>query len=490
MSRNQRMTRSSTAAKPPVEPPSTFPFVSNLPTPSLKALGKQPERHIVSDGAVVDSQSKHSAKTKGDQTKEKKREKPTDEPAKRRVLPARTRRGGPGIGSSAVDVMILESQQRSAETKFIIPPEAVFLITTDPSLVPPPPKHHHQSHFEKPEVMSASKKQEMIQTPEFSLLSEGSAVGSRLRARADSEETADTSDAVYIRRHRKYETFEKRQRMREKEKLQYEHFKLRERIDELKAMDLSAFGTDGANAEEKKRSMLKEAEELDKRYAVLLPGSGEKRGAGRGRKGGMDAEDRASSLADNSDFGVSCNGSIRLRLKRGKGSLPAAPRDAEEDKPGEAEFLPSSTGIKKEGEDEIEVDDADEEDQLIESEEDLQLSPPRPRALQPLRNSPPARKRVRLINGSAAPSSPGSNPRPRAHSTSLSQPTVSILLQTALSSKPVAQPNAKRRQAVRHPLAFGVNMPPTMDVQTEYELPRWIVRDVEAMREAVDQDQD
>lgn len=56
-----------------------------------------------------------------------------------------------------------------------------------------------------------------------------------------SQESADTSDAAYEKRHRKYETFEKRQRLREKEKLKHEQYKLKERIDQLRAMDTSAF---------------------------------------------------------------------------------------------------------------------------------------------------------------------------------------------------------------------------------------------------------
>jgi hypothetical protein len=51
----------------------------------------------------------------------------------------------------------------------------------------------------------------------------------------------DTSDIAYERRHRKYETFEKRQRLREKEKLKHEQYKLKERIEQLRVMDNSAF---------------------------------------------------------------------------------------------------------------------------------------------------------------------------------------------------------------------------------------------------------
>jgi len=52
---------------------------------------------------------------------------------------------------------------------------------------------------------------------------------------------ADTSDATYEKRHRKYETFEKRQRLREKEKLKHEQYKLKERIEQLRGMDGNAF---------------------------------------------------------------------------------------------------------------------------------------------------------------------------------------------------------------------------------------------------------
>src|SRR5579863_3836050 len=55
------------------------------------------------------------------------------------------------------------------------------------------------------------------------------------------QEGIDTSDAAYEKRHRKYETFEKRQRLREKEKLKHEHYKLKERIEQLRALEPSAF---------------------------------------------------------------------------------------------------------------------------------------------------------------------------------------------------------------------------------------------------------
>ena len=114
---------------------------------------------------------------------------------------------------------------------------------------------------------------------------------------------AETSDAAYEKRHRKFENFEKRQRLREKEKLKHEHYKLKERIEQLKAMDGSTFMTLPSSAftppprdiaedieetpnspyvsliggvslvegERRRKEMLDVAIMLEKRYAYLLP---------------------------------------------------------------------------------------------------------------------------------------------------------------------------------------------------------------------------
>lgn len=115
----------------------------------------------------------------------------------------------------------------------------------------------------------------------------------------------DTSDAAYEKRHRKYETFEKRQRLREKEKLKHEQYKLKERIEQLRGMDNAAFlalpassfsplpghsnvaddsdvlanlpgaHVNGAAAynegERRRKEMLDIAATLEERYRVLLP---------------------------------------------------------------------------------------------------------------------------------------------------------------------------------------------------------------------------
>ncbi|THH27667.1 hypothetical protein EUX98_g6521 [Antrodiella citrinella] len=161
-------------------------------------------------------------------------------------------------------------------------------------------------YFDLPEVQKAYKEQQDIQTPEFTRLPDDAIVGGRFRPRSE-EEFADTSDAAYEKRHRKYETFEKRQRLREKEKLKHEHYKLKERIDQLRGMDYSAFlalpssaladasateleadpdvttgiadlpgaHVNGAAAynegERRRKEMLEVALGLEERYKVLLP---------------------------------------------------------------------------------------------------------------------------------------------------------------------------------------------------------------------------
>ncbi|TFK41859.1 hypothetical protein BDQ12DRAFT_343853 [Crucibulum laeve] len=175
---------------------------------------------------------------------------PSTSSRQKRVLPSRLRRGGPGVGSCDADLMILETQRRQMENEPLIPSATPFLLTTNAGLASDSCDNSelgintfaNERYFDRPEVLKAYREQLTIQTPEFTCLSEAK-VGGRLRHRAGAEElvAADTSDAAYEKRHRKYETFEKRQRLREKEKLKHEQYKLKERIEQLKAMDGAAF---------------------------------------------------------------------------------------------------------------------------------------------------------------------------------------------------------------------------------------------------------
>ncbi|OJT11199.1 hypothetical protein TRAPUB_12283 [Trametes pubescens] len=232
----------------------------------------------------------------------------------KRVLPTRSRRGGPGVGTCETDVMILDTMKRKAESEPLIPSTTKFLLTTNAALLPPVAEsfeaelntHAYGRYFDRPEVQRAYKAQQLIQTPEFTELPRDAHVGGRFRPRGSEDEAIDTSDAAYEKRHRKYETFEKRQRLREKEKLKHEHYKLKERIDQLRAMDSSAFlalpAADFSDAhdhspgpssqqedepppdiahlhgaaayhegERRRKEMLETALQLEQRYRTLLP---------------------------------------------------------------------------------------------------------------------------------------------------------------------------------------------------------------------------
>lgn len=109
----RRSARASVPSKLALEAMSTSD--STISTiPSAKALGKRPERGGSSN--ELGNRDPRPPVSRG--KNEKKREKATEinvDESKRRVMPMRSRRGGPGVGSSAVDTMILESQQRSGK---------------------------------------------------------------------------------------------------------------------------------------------------------------------------------------------------------------------------------------------------------------------------------------------------------------------------------------------------------------------------------------
>ncbi|KAJ7193295.1 hypothetical protein GGX14DRAFT_478276 [Mycena pura] len=236
----------------------------------------------------------------------------------KRVLPSRSRRGGPGVGSCDVDIMILNAQSNKTESEPLIPADTPFVLKTD-GLLEEAAKELPlaggsgfnapiiEGYFARPEVLKAYREQSMIETPEFTDV-KGVALGSRLRQRPG-EDNSD-SDAVYEKRHRKYEAFEKRQRLREKEKLKHEQYKLKQRIEELRGMDNSAFlaapassfsprpalpevieedsTLGGMNAnpawlegERRRKEMLMNAQALEERYRILLPPDRQRKPAGQ-----------------------------------------------------------------------------------------------------------------------------------------------------------------------------------------------------------------
>ncbi|KAF9531908.1 hypothetical protein CPB83DRAFT_47300 [Crepidotus variabilis] len=116
----------------------------------------------------------------------------------KRVLPSRSRRGGPGLGTCDVDNLILETRRRKYENEPLIPAETHFLLTTDPAYDAEPSDGSHsgmkinivanERYFDRPDVLKAFREQILIQTPEFHELQElASGVGSRFRPRNQEE---------------------------------------------------------------------------------------------------------------------------------------------------------------------------------------------------------------------------------------------------------------------------------------------------------------
>ncbi|KAG7452274.1 uncharacterized protein BT62DRAFT_293952 [Guyanagaster necrorhizus] len=230
----------------------------------------------------------------------------------KRVNPSRSGKGGPGIGNCEADTLILDTQKRQLENEPLIPANTLFFMTTNLELLPESSSssdgqvmfntHANERYFDRPEVMQSYRLQQSIETPDFTELSQ-THVGGRFRPRGSDDTTHDTSDAYYEKRHRKYETMEKRQRLREKEQLKYEQYKLKERIEQLRGMDAMGFLTlpaetftpkplEEENAElpsisasgfhinnpslykegeRRRKEMLDTATTLEERYRVLLP---------------------------------------------------------------------------------------------------------------------------------------------------------------------------------------------------------------------------
>ncbi|KAF8971690.1 hypothetical protein BDZ97DRAFT_1784601, partial [Flammula alnicola] len=129
----------------------------------------------------------------------------------RRTNPSRSRRGGPGVGTCDVDIMILETYKRkcklhrvltmhpfssilAVENEPLIPTDTPFLLTTNSSKFSGDSANNSEStisintvandrYFDRPEVLKAFRDQEIIQTPEFWAISESSTVGGRFRPR-------------------------------------------------------------------------------------------------------------------------------------------------------------------------------------------------------------------------------------------------------------------------------------------------------------------
>ncbi|KAF7796568.1 hypothetical protein EIP86_007749 [Pleurotus ostreatoroseus] len=166
----------------------------SAPPPSAKAKGKRPASGTPSAGLAA---PKREENTPGPSTAAANTPKSGMQTRPKRVLPSRSRRGGPGVGSCDVDVMILETRKRRLESEPLVPGSTKFLLTTNAHLVPAANDgasfdfqlntQAYSRYFDRPEVQKAYKEQQVIQTPEFSLLPEDAVVGGRFRPRGSDE---------------------------------------------------------------------------------------------------------------------------------------------------------------------------------------------------------------------------------------------------------------------------------------------------------------
>lgn len=429
----------------------------------------------------------------------------------KRVLPSRSRRGGPGIGSCDVDLMILDAQRRRFENEPLIPANTQFLLTTNSALVPQPSSstdfglnsHANQRYFDRPDVIQAYREQQIIQTPEFTTLTEDASVGGRFRPRISAElpESADTSDAIYEKRHRKYETFEKRQRLREKEKLKHEQYKLKERIEQLRAMDGSAFlglpaasfplpsgvvqiedgqhsscselhadGTAVCNEGERRRQeMLEVASILEDRYRTLLPS--DKKNYFDQKKASRQSsvnippssdirpqeESIVNGRASAAISPAKVNTSLVLKIKMPKqSSFSPSVSSAPASKP--TAYLLSSSPSKSKSVSRMSpakpISRASSDTESVESER------------------PNKRARPSHLDEAYSPHSTPEHHAPRpSHHALAPKPEPCVLMQAAIraSSAPTA------RKTHRHVTAFGAKVPQEIEELRDFELPEWIV---------------
>ncbi|KAG6337062.1 hypothetical protein ID866_2015 [Astraeus odoratus] len=395
----------------------------------------------------------------------------------KRVLPSRSRRGGPGVGSCDVDLMILDAQRRRFDNEPLIPADTPFLLTTNSALLGSSPNPGtfplnnvaKQRYFDRPEVIQAYREQQIIETPEFTLLPEDASVGGRFRPRSSAEDLADTSDAAYEKRHRKYETFEKRQRLREKEKLKHEQYKLKERIEQLRAMDGSAFLTlptssfsfppegnldynhtsvnaNGAVAysegERRRQQMLEVASSLEERYRTLLPSDkklADLRSASRQSSVNLNSSDVHSREESSNATTVPSNGSpIILKIK--------VPQPRQRDSGSHPPFA-SSPAVKSET-----------------------LSHCSPSPTKPIsQTSPSQRPRKRLREDS---DSPRSSPEYQVNDSYSFGPKTETCMLVQWAERHQSAQNTRKTQ--RHVTAFGTKVPQEIEEVRDFEIPPWL----------------
>ncbi|ORX37605.1 hypothetical protein BD324DRAFT_387251 [Kockovaella imperatae] len=243
----------------------------------------------------------------------------------RRVLPARIRRtaGRGADGVRDLEDMVCDWLERYGEP-LASPPESlpIYITSLSLDLVRPPTTQSHSSNPIPPSITLTPTRaklpasplipfhsptkgaQEKIETPTWTMVSRGGddedeareelSVGyaSPTKRLRHAELLEDTSDAYYQSVHRKYEAFERRQKAREKEKLVFERYKMRARVEQLRNLSAYAWaavisnvlsrygGQTCAKSRQKladkgpewlRAQLVKEGKDVLKRYDQLLP---------------------------------------------------------------------------------------------------------------------------------------------------------------------------------------------------------------------------
>ncbi|WWC73818.1 uncharacterized protein I206_107790 [Kwoniella pini CBS 10737] len=251
----------------------------------------------------------------------------------RRVLPARIRRSaGGGEGMREVEEMIMDWLERWGEPSTTPPDNLPIYLTSIPLSYVDPPTFKAIIRPEMTITHTPTRKKsiidigiqgekEKIEVPDWVMIKPGEDDQEEAREELNfgpkgvtspikrlrrggiglaDELEEDTSDSYYINLHRKYEVFEKRQKIREKEKLQFERYKMKSRLELLKNIpklnwtvivstilqrvsptnsssgneDVWLKGKNKINEKGEdwlKRQLIKEGEEVMKRFDELLP---------------------------------------------------------------------------------------------------------------------------------------------------------------------------------------------------------------------------
>ncbi|BEI82681.1 hypothetical protein CcaverHIS002_0305490 [Cutaneotrichosporon cavernicola] len=274
----------------------------------------------LSDNASSDVSAASSPLTPTSEANDEKKGKAPE----RRVLPARIRRAAGGAeGIRELEEMVVDWLERYADRSSCPPKTLQITLATLPcALITPKPytiaikaKAKIEPADPIPPQREAGPSRPRIETPSWVFVRAGEddreeareelaaarahvphSPAKRLRGGLVGHEIGeDTSDAYYEKQHRKFEVFERRQRIRERETLSFERYKMRSRVDHLRALAVPQWAAvvggvlsrpDGGwdrgraklaaeGADWLRRRLIREGRELLNRYDQLLPNTAE-----------------------------------------------------------------------------------------------------------------------------------------------------------------------------------------------------------------------